>query len=96
MNNYLLKDSFNPFLHPSQVKESDSSSSSDRPSVKPSRPAQPPGSAGCGRNTVTAGPSPPKDSDNTESLDGDNTEDEIIRLNFLVLKAGLTISRVQL
>ena len=45
---------------------------------------------------MTAGPSPPKNSDNTESLDGDNTEDGIIRLNFLVLKDSLTISRVQL
>ena len=33
LNNYLLKDSFNPFLHPSQVKESDSSFSSVWPSV---------------------------------------------------------------
>ena len=96
------KDSLDPFLHPSQVKESDSSSSSVQPSVKPSCPARPLGPARRGRKTATAtpqsrpaaGPSPPKDSDNTESLDGDNTEDVIIWLNNLVLKGGITISRV--
>ena len=45
---------------------------------------------------MTAGPSPPKNLDNTESLDGDNTQDGIIQLNFLVLKDDLTISRVEL
>ena len=45
---------------------------------------------------MTAGSSPPKNSDNTESLDSDYTEGEIFRLIFLVLKDGLSISRVQL
>ena len=61
------KDSLDPFLHPSQVKESDSSFSCVWPSVKPSHSAQPLGPLGRGGRTVTAapqsrpvaGPSPP-------------------------------------
>ena len=42
-----------------------------------------------------AGSSPPQDSANTESLNGDNTVDrEIIWLNELVLKGSLSITRV--
>ena len=99
-------DSLDPFLYPSQVRESDSSSSSVRPSVQPPCPAQPLGPVRQVRRTATAapanpphrsqsaaGPPPPQDSANTETLDGDNTENNgIIWLNELVLKGS--ISRV--
>ena len=92
------KDSPEPFLHPSQVKEKDdSSSASIQPSVRPPGPER----RGRGR-TVTAPPrsrpvagsSPPTDSVNTGSLDGDNVENGIITLNNLVLKGGISISKV--
>ena len=96
-------DSFDPFPHPSQVKESDSSSSSVWPSVPPSHPTRPPGPIRRVRRTATAtpqsqpaaGPLPPQYSANTESLDSDNTQHNgIIWLNNLVLKGGISISRV--
>ena len=98
------KDSLDPFLHPSQVKESDdSSSASVQPSVRPPRPVRPLGPARRGRGrTVTAPPrsrpvagsSPPTDSVNTGSLDGDNVENGIITLNNLVLNGGISVSKV--
>ena len=50
------KDSLDPFHHPSQVKESDSSFSSVRLSVLPSRSTRLSGPGGRGGRTVTDAP----------------------------------------
>ena len=102
------EDSLDPFLDPSQVKETvDSSSANVQPPAQPPRPVRPPGPPrrGHGRGrTVTAPPqgrpvaglSPPRwtDSDNTESLDGDNVAKGINSLNNLVIMGGISISKV--
>ena len=102
------KDSLDPFLDPSQVKEKVySSSASVQPPARPPHAARPPGPARRGRGhgrTATAPPwsrpvaglSPPRwtDSVNTESLDGDNIENGINSLNNLILIGGITVSKV--
>ena len=48
------------------------------------------------RSRPVAGSSPPADPNNIGSLDGDITENGIIQLNNLVLKGGISVSKVNL